>query len=203
MTGHHLPDALLLVSISVSLASVFHQTLHDLLEVLSVSLDNLQLLLRVGMSLVEVVEVFRFSGVFYLMWQNGRAVALAAVFLVVLAVKAFLLDVLDGHEDLSKLRHVVKLVRIHSLRLGSHLNLLDLDLFEDLLVLRDFVCQLHNSFPLFFLILVDLDLLSLSIILQLLVLLLKRVIRVNQGVVPRQNSSNILKLVGVGSLNHL
>ena len=130
-----MPDALLLIAISVLLASVGHEAGHDLLEVLGVLFNLGQLQLGISMSLVEIVVVLRLGGVADdRVLQDCSPVALA-VLLVVLAVEAFLLDVFDGHQDLGELGHVLKLLRLYSFGLGVELNLLDLDLLQILFAL--------------------------------------------------------------------
>jgi hypothetical protein len=56
-----------------------------------------------------------------------------------LSVEAFLLNIVDGHENLSKFWPPAELFRFNFLGLGAEVNVLDLNLFESLIVLGDVI----------------------------------------------------------------
>jgi len=81
---------------------VILKAIYDFFEVLGVIVNNLELLLSIGMSVVEIVIILWLRVIVLNCVPKNGFVVWFAIFVFKLSIEAFLLNIVDGHENLGK-----------------------------------------------------------------------------------------------------
>ena len=81
---------------------VILKAIYDFFEVLGVIVNNLELLLSIGMSVVEIVIILWLRVIVLNCVSKNGFVVWFAIFVFKLSIEAFLLNIVDGHENLGK-----------------------------------------------------------------------------------------------------
>lgn len=147
------------------------------------------------MSVVEIIVVLRLRVIVLDGMTKDGFIVWFTIFILELSVEAFLLNIVDGHENLSKFWHPAELFRFNFLGLGAEVNVLDLNLFETLIVLGDVIVQLQDLLPFIFLVLINALLKCLRLIFKLLVADLQILVGLDQQFVSVQNTTDVIELV--------